>query len=145
MQSTPTGTAAATATYASRKPPLAMLPPLSTKTWNNLSTTPVPTTATTSSITSLFTLHHPLEDVLPVTLINDNTKETFLSLLQHQAMPVTDVFEYVLWTGTAEWLDTSINNNKDTKHTANRHNRAATARAHGHVPYSTQAPRHLET
>jgi len=93
-------------------------PPL----WNNsnnhtvLPQVPVPaavsSTASSGGVASLFTLHHPLEDVLPVSLSDMSRQQQSLFSSQPQAV-VTDVLEQVLWVGTAKvLLDNNETNNK---------------------------------
>ena len=50
-------------------------------------------------VPSLFSLHHPLEDVLPVAL--DGSSTSGISVFHTRL--VTDPFEHVIWTGTAHW------------------------------------------
>jgi anaphase-promoting complex subunit 1 len=63
------------------------------------------TLPTDSGTVSLFTLHHPLDDVLPVMLAPNNKQASSFSSFSPQ---FTDVFEQVIWIGTAEWINEVI-------------------------------------
>jgi hypothetical protein len=63
------------------------------------------------SVPSLFSLSHPLGDVLPLILSEKNVEddETRNDSPAHKhSGPVTDVFEKILFVGTADWVDPTI-------------------------------------
>jgi anaphase-promoting complex subunit 1 len=58
-----------------------------------------------SGTVSLFSLHHPLDDVLPVMLVPNSGQ---VSSFSHHFPQFTDVFEQVIWIGSAEWINEFI-------------------------------------
>jgi anaphase-promoting complex subunit 1 len=72
---------ASPAAWSSQPPPASSLP---------MSMTP--------SVSSLFSLQHPLADILPVSQLFTGDVNAL-----HAVTPVTDVFEKVIWVGTAQW------------------------------------------
>lgn len=70
-------------------------------------TTPMNHSMTTNvnhGVPSLFSLQHPLEDVLPVLWLNHDNHDNNPSTTTTERM-VTDVFETVLFCGSFEWED----------------------------------------
>lgn len=67
-------------------------------------------TAISNAVPSLFSLQHPLEDVIPVV-------ESIVASGRPPAMrgfsPITDVFEQILWVGDATWIDRKLNGESD--------------------------------
>lgn len=61
-----------------------------------------PVEAHSTSVASLFSLQHPLEDVLPVCEVQPHG-----ILDASTPHPITDAFEQVLWVGTAKWAKQS--------------------------------------
>ena len=55
---------------------------------------PAPPETPSNAVPSLFSLTHPLEDVLPV-----------CQLIAGTIRPITDVYEKLVWMGQAEWVD----------------------------------------
>ena len=71
-------------------------------------TTPMNHSMTTNvnhGVPSLFSLQHPLEDVLPVLWLNDNDDNNDNPTTTTTERMVTDVFETVLFCGSFEWED----------------------------------------
>jgi hypothetical protein len=68
----------------------------------NVSTaTSSPSTVGPSNVPSLFSLQHPMGDIVPVsTFVDDETVQTG---------PVTDVFEKILFVGVMKWVDDDPN------------------------------------
>jgi len=67
-------------------------------------------------VASLFTLHHPLDDILPVVL--DAQQQAADAVFASHPNPVTDVLEQVLWVGTAEWRSRTQSTETKTTTTA---------------------------
>lgn len=68
-----------------------------------------------SAVPSLFSLHHPLDDVLPVvetTVVVSSLSSDPLQQFQG-CTPVTDVFERLLWIGTSTWVDSMADDSSD--------------------------------
>ena len=85
-------------------------------------------------VISLFTLHHPLEDVIPVT-VHDNTNHLSISTSGASAVdPATDAFEQVVWIGTAEWMNGRTDSGS--------HDVSITSQAQVMVTYHTMEHRH---
>jgi anaphase-promoting complex subunit 1 len=65
-----------------------------------------------TAVSSLFSLQHPLADILPVSQLLTGKDGSINAL--HPVKPVTDVLEKVLWVGTARWASLTGDANHKT-------------------------------